>query len=360
MGPNKKSIYIQTAFFTMATSATTANDSDEAPLTLRGYLTTAFTAFGGIFFGYDLGYLNGVLGMPYFIELYTGLNPITTPPNLFTLSARDKSIMVSILSAGTFIGTLISGDVADFIGRRTTIMSACVVLCIGAVLQTASTTLGLFVAGRLITGFGIGSVTAVIVLYMSEIAPKKVRGTILAVYGFFISIGVLLASCVTYGTKAYANTGSYRIPVAIQMLWALILGIGLIFLPESPRYFVKKAKLDRAAASLAQLRRQPSGSRFIENELTEIIANHQYELQVVPQSGYIASWTNCFRGGLRKSSSNLRRTIVGMSMLTIQQWTGPNFIFYFGVTFFLELGTISNPFFISILTSLVIVISSSF
>ena len=192
------------------TTANTTNDSGEAPLTLRGYITTAFIAFGGTSFGYDLGYLNGVLGMPYFIEVYTGPNSAATPPNLFTLSATDKSLMVSILSAGTFFGTLISGDLADIVGRRTTIISACVVFCLGASLQTASKTLSLFVAGRLVCGFGIGSITAIIVLYMSEIAPKRVRGAILAIYGFFISIGVLLAS--------YANTGSYRIPVAIQML----------------------------------------------------------------------------------------------------------------------------------------------
>ena len=331
----------------------------EAPITLRGSLICAFAAFGGIFFGYDLGYLNGVLGMPYFIQLYTGLDPATTAPSMFTLSARDKSLMVSILSAGTFFGSIMAGDCADFFGRRTTIIFGCMVFCVGAILQTASTTLGLFVAGRLVTGFGIGSVSAIVVLYMSEISPKKIRGAIVAVYGFFISVGVLIASCVDYGTKANTNTSSYRIPIAIQMLWALILAVGLWVLPESPRYYVKKGMLDRAAASLVQLRRQPLESDFVKNELTEIVANHEYELQVVPQTTYIASWTNCFKGGLQKPSSNLRRTIVGMSMLAIQQWTGPVFIFYFGITFFQELGTIKNPFLIGIITTLINVCSST-
>lgn len=139
----------------------------------------------------------------------------------------------------------------------------------------------------------------------------------------------------------------------------LILGIGLIFLRESPRYFVKKGKFDSVATALSQLRRQPPRSRFIDNELAEIVANYRYESQVVPQTGYIASWTNCFRGGLRKSSSNIRRTTLGVAMLTIQQWTGPNFIFYFGVTFFMQLGTIKNPFLTGIITTVVNVVSST-
>jgi hypothetical protein len=71
------------------------------------------------------------------------------------------------------------------------------------------------------------------------------------------------------------DTGSYRIPVAVQFLWAIILGTGLFFLPESPRYFVKKGKIDSAAKSLASIRGQPIDSELIQDELVEIIANHE-------------------------------------------------------------------------------------
>ena len=76
--------------------------------------------------------------------------------------------------------------------------------------------------------------------YMSEIAPKKVRGAVVAGYQFCITIGILLATCVVYATQNRLDTGSYRIPIAVQFLWALILGTGLAILPESPRFFVKK------------------------------------------------------------------------------------------------------------------------
>lgn len=72
----------------------------------------------------------------------------------------------------------------------------------------------------------------------------------------------------------------------------------------------------------------------LQDELAEIIANHEYELSVVPQTTYLASWTNCFQGGLRSPSSNLRRTLCGIGLQMMQQLTGINFIFYYGVVFF--------------------------
>lgn len=147
-----------------------------------------------------------------------------------------------------------------------------------------------------------------------------------------------------YATQNRLDTGSYRIPIAIQFLWALILGIGLFFLPESPRYFVKKGKIDLAAKALSSVRGQPIESEYIQDELAEIIANHEYELSVVPQGSYFSSWANCFKGGLSNGSSNLRRTLMGIGLQMMQQLTGINFIFYYGVVFFTSLGTIKNPF----------------
>ena len=338
----------------------------EAPVTVKAYFMCAFAAFGGIFFGYDSGYINGVLGMNYFITLYTGLDPndpqfakdAIPGPDGFTLPSWKKSLIVSILSAGTFFGAIMAGDIADFTGRRTTIILGCLVFIIGVILQTASDGLGLMVAGRLVAGFGVGFVSAIIILYMSEVAPKKVRGAIVSGYQFNITVGILLASCVDYGTQNRNDTGSYRIPIAIQMLWAIILATGLFFLPESPRYFVKRGKVDRAAQVLGRLRGQPRDSEYVQTELAEIIANHEYELSVVPQGSYFASWANCFQGSLWEQKSNLRRTILGTSLQMMQQWTGINFIFYFGTTFFKDLGTIQNPFLIGLITTLVNVLST--
>lgn len=217
-----------------ALSATADTSRIESPVTTKAYFMCAFAAFGGIFFGYDSGYINGVMGMRYFINLQTGLDPALLDnedtASQYTLSASRKSLIVSILSAGTFFGAIIAGDIADFTGRRTTIILGCIIFIGGVILQTASAAgLGLLVAGRLIAGFGVGFVSAIIILYMSEISPKRVRGAIVSGYQFCITIGLLLAACVNYATEDRNDSGSYRIPIAIQMLWAIILGRSLFF-----------------------------------------------------------------------------------------------------------------------------------
>ena len=147
------------------------NDGFFTIATFRAYLICAFAAFGGILFGYDTGWMSGVLAMPYFIRQYTGL-PYPDPDDdaavkAFHLPASDQSLTTSILSCVTFFGAIIASDVADFIGRRTTIISGCGIFIVGCILQIASTSLGLMVPGRLICGFGVGFVSATVILYMS-------------------------------------------------------------------------------------------------------------------------------------------------------------------------------------------------
>lgn len=264
--------------------ATTDTSRIEAPVTFKAYLMCAFASFGGIFFGYDIGYISSVMVMPYFIHTFTSLPyPPATPKADFAISPSDASLITSILSAGTFFGAIIAGDLADFIGRKYTILMGCFIFMVGIALQTASTTVGLLSAGRAIAGLGVGFESAIVILYMSEIAPKKVRGALIAGYQFCITIGILLASCVDYATQDRLDSSSYRIPIAIQFLWALILGGGIAWLPESPRYYVKRGNLAKAVKSLSSLRGQPNDSEYVQAELAEIVANHEYELQVVPQ-----------------------------------------------------------------------------
>jgi MFS family permease len=141
----------------------------------------------------------------------------------------------------------------------------------------AASSIAVLAAGRVIAGLGVGFESAIVILYMSEIAPKKVRGALVAGYQFCITIGLLLASCVDYSTKGRTDSGAYRIPIAIQFLWALILAGGIAWLPESPRYYVKRGKIENAIKSLSSLRGQSPDSEYIQTELSEIIANHEYE-----------------------------------------------------------------------------------
>lgn len=188
-----------------------------------------------ILFGYDSGYISGVLAMNAFKQQFGGPSTDEDAYNGRLYQTWEKSLIVSILSAGTFFGALFAGSLADWLGRRATIISGCGVFSVGVILQVASTTIPVLVAGRLIAGIGVGFVSAVIVLYMSEVAPKAVRGAVVSGYQFCITIGLLLAAVVDNSTTNRMNSGAYRIAMGIQFAWALILGVGLFFLPESPR-----------------------------------------------------------------------------------------------------------------------------
>ncbi|KAK4247240.1 general substrate transporter [Corynascus novoguineensis] len=326
----------------------------EAPVTWKAYLICAFASFGGIFFGYDSGYINGVLASQLFINAVEF-------PGAEEVSESHTSLIVSILSCGTFFGALIAGDLADFIGRKYTVILGCLIYIIGCVIQMITglgSALGAIVAGRLIAGIGVGFESAIVILYMSEICPRKVRGALVAGYQFCITIGLMLASCVVYATQNRPDSGQYRIPIAIQFIWALILGGGLLCLPDSPRYFVKKGKLAEATDSLSRLRGQPKESEYIQVELAEIVANEEYERQLIPSTTWFGSWANCFKGSVFKANSNLRKTILGTSMQMMQQWTGVNFIFYYSTPFLKSTGAISDPFLMSMVFTIINVCST--
>jgi len=303
-------------------------------------------------FGYDSGYINGVLGSRLFIDAVEG----TDAP---AIRESYTSLIVSILSAGTFFGALIAGDLADMVGRRPTIISGCVIYTVGVVIQMfANKGLAPIVVGRVVAGLGVGFVSAIIILYMSEICPRKIRGALVSGYQFAITIGLMLAAIVVNFTKDRSDTGQYRIPIGLQFAWGLILAIGLFLLPESPRYYVKKGNLDRARNVLARLRGQDESSPYIESELSEIVANAEYEKSLMPSTTWFGQWAACFSGSVFKAKSNLRRTILGTSLQMMQQWTGVNFIFYYSTTFLQSTGAIDDPFLTSMIFTIVNVCST--
>jgi len=137
------------------------------------------------------------------------------------------------------------------LGRRWALIASSWVFNFGVILQTAATEIPLFTAGRFFAGFGVGLVSALIPLYQSETAPKWIRGVIVGSYQLAITVGLLLAAVINNSTHKRYDTGSYRIPIAIQFAWSLVLIIGMLILPETPRYLIKTGKPEKAARSLA-------------------------------------------------------------------------------------------------------------
>ncbi|KAH9965623.1 general substrate transporter [Lactifluus volemus] len=310
-----------------------------------GILMAAFAAFGGILYGYDTGTISGLQQMPDWLRTFGHPVPVSsTFPDGYGISSSQRSLVVSILSAGTFFGALSAAPFGDILGRKWGLVASCCVFSIGVALQTAATTLPLFIVGRIFAGLGVGAVSALVPMYQSECSPKWIRGAVVSLYQWAITIGLLLSNICNYATKNRPNHSAYRIPIAIQFIWAAILAGGMIFLPESPRWLIKKHRDSDAAIALSRLTSLPRDHPEVISELEEIRINLKHE-EELGESSYL----DCFR----LSDNRIRfRTLTGIFLQAWQQLTGINFIFYFGTTFFTNAG-IHNPYLISIATSTV-------
>lgn len=201
---------------------------------------------------------------------------------------------------------------------------------------------------RLVAGFGVGIISVLVPLYQSEMAPKWIRGTLVCAYQLAITTGLLFAAIVNFCTQKMEGHTAFRIPLALQFVWAGILLVGLILLPETPRYLIKMGKHSEAASSLSRLRRLDITHPALIEELAEIEANHEYELSLGPST---------YRDAFVGSPHLGRRLLTGCGLQMLQQLSGCNFIFYYGTTFFQKAGIVS-PFNVQLITNSVNVAST--
>lgn len=316
--------------------------------TLPAILVAAFAAFGGILFGYDTGTISGVLTAKVFINDFNNgyVDPTTNIP---AFTSGRESLIVSILSAGTFTGALAGAPLSDILGRRWGLQVAMVIFALGVCLQIGAGAgdYGIFIAGRVIAGLGVGIVSTIVPMYQSETAPRWIRGAVVSGYQWAITIGLLIAAIVNNSTNSRNDSGAYRIPIAIQLAFAIIMSIGVFILPESPRWYVKVGKPEQAAKALARLNSTDIDDPVVRAEVADIQTNLDIE-----RSHGSGSYADCFRPNERK---NLTRTLVGTSLQGFQQLTGINFIFYYGTTFFKSTGA-NNPYLFTIASNVVNVV----
>ncbi|RKF71113.1 putative glucose transporter rco-3 [Golovinomyces cichoracearum] len=306
-----------------------------------------FVAFGGILYGYDTGNISGILAIRYFKDQFsTGYMTIQDGKLQPDISSSQQSLIVSILSAGTFFGALAAAQIADRLGRRWSLIASSWVFVGGVILQCIATKLPMFISGRFFAGLGVGLISTLIPLYQSETAPKWIRGVIVGSYQLAITIGLLLAAVVDNATKDRNDSGSYRIPLGIQFVWAIILMTGIFLLPETPRYLIRVGNQKEAARALSKLRHLSVEHSSILEELEEISQIHAHETSLGK-----ASYSDCVKGGIAK------RLLTGCLLQGLQQLTGINFIFYYGTQYFKNSG-ITNPFVITMITSAVNVSST--
>lgn len=290
--------------------------------------------------------INGILAMKSFkAQFTTGYFDVNGNP---AISPSETSLVVAILSLGAVFGSLLAAPMGDRYGRRASLNASICVFTGGVVFQVAATKIPLLLVGRFLAGVGVGSVAVLAPLYESEMAPKWIRGTLVCAYQLFITVGLLTAAIVNILTNPIETSAAYRIPMGLQLIWACILSLGLLVLPETPRYLVKQGRKDEAALSLSRLRRLDITHPALIEELAEIQANHEYELALGPDT---------YRELITGSPHLGRRTLTGCGLQILQQMTGVNFIMYYGTTFFNGV-EISNPFTIMLIMQVINTVST--
>ncbi|KAJ7627178.1 MFS monosaccharide transporter [Roridomyces roridus] len=286
-------------------------------------LCAVFASLGGLSFGYDQGVIANVLVMQDFVRRW----PVTP---------LQKGALTAVLGLGALFGALSSGVLADKYSRRHSIFFACVIFTIGALLQTFATALSHLFLGRAIGGIGVGALSMLSPLYIAEISPPEVRGSLIALEQFSIVLGVVVGFWIGFFTREVPGSLSWRLPLGVQIIPGILLAVGAIFLlPPSPRLLVLKGRYEEAEASLVKLRNRDDALTKIELlemrvEATLITEGNGAKYGGV--RGELAAWGRLLGRRYRK------RTLVGVLMMVFQQWSGINALLYYGPTLVRSIG----------------------
>jgi sugar porter (SP) family MFS transporter len=267
-------------------------------------LISIVACLGGLLFGYDTGVSSGAEG-PMSKEL--GLTLLQT------------GIVISSLVFAAAVGALIGGRLSDAIGRRTTIIVLSILFFLGVVLVVAAPGFGMLVAGRIILGLAVGGASTVVPVYLAELAPYEIRGSITGRNELAIVVGQFAAFSVNAILNATLGhiDGIWRVMFAVCALPAVALFFGMLRMPESPRWLVEKGRHDDALAVLKTVRSE-------DRALAEIA---QVELVAEEET------SGEHRLGFKDVLANkwLRRIVlVGIGVAVTQQLTGINAIMYYG------------------------------
>jgi len=258
------------------------------------YVAAVFAGLGGLLFGYDTGVISSA-------ELFLKKE--------FALSPFALEVIVSGVLAGAAAGALVGGRLADLFGRRALLIVTASIFAIGAILCAAAGSPAILIGGRIIVGLAIGLSSGSVPVYISEVSPPASRGWTVSLFQLSITVGILLAYIAGY---ALAAIEGWRWMFGLAIIPAVVFGLGMLFLPESPRWLVKQGKIGDARGVLQKIRNTPA----VEDELSEI----ERSLELTTEQGRLS---DLLHPSLRAA------LIVGLGLAVFQQVTGINTVIYY-------------------------------
>lgn len=194
--------------------------------------------------------------------------------------------------------------------------------------------------GRFAAGLGVGNLSIGVPMFQSECSPKEIRGAVVASYQLMITIGILVSNIINYGVREIQETdASWRIVIGLGIFFSLPLGLGVLFVPESPRWLAGQNDWEGARTAMARLRGMTADphNQLVENDLKEM-----HDAIKKEESFGNGTWKECFTPSPQGIPKVLYRTLLGFSIQFLQQWTGVNYFFYYGATIFKSAG-IQDP-----------------
>ncbi|ERN04021.1 plastidic glucose transporter 4 [Amborella trichopoda] len=266
---------------------------------------------GAILFGYHLGVVNGALE---YLSKDLGIAENTVL----------QGWVVSTTLAGATIGSFTGGSLADKFGRTRTFQLDAIPLAVGTFLCATAQSVQTMIIGRLLAGIGIGISSAIVPLYISEISPTEIRGALGSINQLFICVGILAA--LVAGLPLAQNPTWWRTMFIIAVVPAVLMGLGMAFSPESPRWLFQQGKILEAEAAIRTL----YGKERVAEVMNDLRASGQGSLEQE------AGWFDLFSQRYRKAVS------VGAALYLFQQFAGINAVVYYSTSVFRSAGIASD------------------
>ena len=290
-------------------------------------------AIGGILFGYDTAVISGTTAIV---------------KNQFALTDMMEGWYVGCALIGSICGVLVAGSLSDYLGRKVTMLISAALFSISAIGCAVCGSFDALVAYRIIGGVGIGIVSIVSPIYISEVSPAKIRGTLVSLYQLAVTAGFLIAYLANWvidvnGNMAVAgdlwtnmwNSEMWRGMLGSETLPALLFFFIIFFIPESPKWLIVNGKLDKASLVLNKIYSTP-------NEVKEEIEVTRSSLQGETKG----KWADLLKPGI------LLAVIAGSASAILGQFMGVNAVLYYGPKIFADAG-FDNPMFSTVLVGVV-------